>query len=82
MPIAEKKVYPSVLGAGGVRSRVGALSPGQIGRAGPAPPGLSRFWQLNTFPIQELTPVAAAGRTTKNTRAWPLGSNIGMGWRT
>lgn len=25
--------------------------------------------------------VAAAGRTTKNTRSWPLGTEIGMGWR-
>jgi hypothetical protein len=24
---------------------------------------------------------AAAGRTTKNTRAWPLGTEIGMNWR-
>ena len=25
--------------------------------------------------------VQAAGRTTKNTRSWPLGTEIGMGWR-
>ncbi len=25
---------------------------------------------------------AAGGRTTKNTRAWPLGTEIGMNWRT
>jgi hypothetical protein len=24
---------------------------------------------------------APTGRTTKNTRAWPLGTEIGMGWR-
>ena len=26
-------------------------------------------------------PAAAGGRTTKNTRSWPLGMEIGMGWR-
>ena len=26
-------------------------------------------------------PAAAGGRTTRNTRAWPLGVEIGMGWR-
>ena len=25
--------------------------------------------------------LGAAGRTTKNTRSWPLGTEIGMGWR-
>lgn len=25
--------------------------------------------------------VGAGGRTTKNTRSWPLGVNVGMGWR-
>lgn len=27
------------------------------------------------------TGTGAGGRTTKNTRAWPLGTEIGMGWR-
>lgn len=29
-----------------------------------------------------IKPTAAAGRTTKNTRAFPLGVNVGMNWRS
>ena len=35
-------------------------------------------WAMTTVIIET---VAAAGRTTKNTRAWPLGTEIGMNWR-
>jgi hypothetical protein len=34
--------------------------------------------QADSFEAADL---AAGGRTTKNTRAWPLGMEIGMGWR-
>lgn len=30
---------------------------------------------------EQLATAQSAGRTTKNTRAWPLGTEIGMGWR-
>lgn len=36
------------------------------------------FWACGAT---ALIAAAAAGRTTKNTRAWPLGTEIGMGWR-
>lgn len=29
----------------------------------------------------DVTPAAAGGRTTRNTRAWSLGVELGMGWR-
>ncbi len=39
--------------AGGVRSRTGANSPGQIGSIGPLPPGLSRFWAYIQAPVNQ-----------------------------
>lgn len=36
------------------------------------------YWRPST---RTMFNIAAAGRTTKNTRGWPLGVEIGMGWR-
>lgn len=43
----------------------------------PTAPWQPRLW----YPDVDANAVAAAGRTTKNTRAWPLGVNVGMNWR-
>lgn len=45
--------------------------------------GLNQFRGSSTgaFDSFEAADLAAGGRTTKNTRSWPLGVNVGMGWR-
>jgi hypothetical protein len=39
--------------SGGVVPKVGARSPGQVGRPGPGPPGLSRFWVYLDAPVNQ-----------------------------
>ena len=43
----------------------------------PTAAGFGSIWVTGAVPFK---PAAAAGRTTKNTRAFPLGMEIGMNW--
>lgn len=42
----QNKTFPAVRTGGGVRTRIGAKSIGQIGRPGPGRPGRATFWQV------------------------------------
>lgn len=81
-PSSRPVLYGPSRAGGGVRPLLGRAS-GQIGRPGPGMAGLSRFWeQRPSAPIFIGNPESGTvGRTTKNTRAFPLGQFVGMGRR-
>jgi hypothetical protein len=60
------------------RNGAANLTAGGTLTIGNGPPIL---WAPGTRNVYHAAAAAAAGRTTKNTRAWPLGTEIGMNWR-